>query len=141
MSAAGYAGTPLAKKLGCKPGGRLLTLGAPSRWDPGELPADCGLRALGVDEHAGAPEDVVLAFFAARAEIAAAIERLGATVFPNGAVWVAWPRRAGGHQSDVREQDIRDLALPLGLVDVKVAALGEDWSGLRLVWRRERRRA
>jgi hypothetical protein len=52
---------------------------------------------------------------------------------------VAWPRRAAGRLSDIRESDIRDLALPLGLVDVKVAALDEDWSGLRLVWRRERR--
>jgi hypothetical protein len=52
---------------------------------------------------------------------------------------VAWPRRAAGHLSDIRERDIRDLALPLGLLDVKVAALDEDWSGLRLVWRRERR--
>jgi hypothetical protein len=54
---------------------------------------------------------------------------------------VAWPRRAAGHESDIREQDIRTAALPLGLVGVKVAALDEDWSGLRLVWRKERRQA
>jgi len=54
-------------------------------------------------------------------------------------MWVAWPRRAGGHDSDIREQDIREQALELGLVDVKVAALDEHWSGLRLVWRVERR--
>ena len=53
----------------------------------------------------------------------------------------AWPRRAAGHESDIRDQDIRDLALPLGLGDVKVAALDQDWSGLRLVWRKERRAA
>ncbi len=52
---------------------------------------------------------------------------------------IAWPRRAGGHESDIREQDIRDAALPIGLVDVKVAAIDEDWSGLRLVWRTELR--
>ena len=87
----------------------------------------------------GPPGDVALAFFSARAELAGAIAGLGEAIFPSGAVWIAWPRRAAGHESDIREQDVRDLALPLGLVDVKVAALGEDWSGLRLVWRTERR--
>jgi hypothetical protein len=66
---------------------------------------------------------------------------LAERIFPAGALWVAWPRRAAGHESDIRESDIRALALPLGLVDVKVAAIGEDWSGLRLVWRAERRQA
>jgi hypothetical protein len=64
---------------------------------------------------------------------------LGRRVFPAGAVWVAWPRKAAGHTSDILEQTIRDVALPLGLVDVKVAAIDRDWSGLRLVWRRELR--
>jgi hypothetical protein len=60
-------------------------------------------------------------------------------IFPGGALWVAWPRRAGGHDSDITDREIRALALPLGLVDVKVAALDQDWSGLRLVWRTEHR--
>ncbi len=72
-------------------------------------------------------------------DLRAGVPELGHRIFPAGAIWVAWPRRAGGHESDIREQDIRDLALPLGLVDVKVAALDEDWSGLRLVWRKEHR--
>jgi Protein of unknown function (DUF3052) len=84
---------------------------------------------------------VTVVFLSALAELAAAIEPLSQRIFPDGALWVAWPRRAAGHESDIREQDIRDRALPLGLVDVKVAALDEDWSGLRLVWRRERRHA
>ena len=66
---------------------------------------------------------------------------LAERIFPDGAVWIAWPRRADGRDSDIREQDIRELALALGLVDVKVAALDEHWSGLRLVWRVERRGA
>ncbi len=134
---AGYSGTPLAKKLGCKPGGRLLTREAPAGFTVEDLPEGCTRGELGGT--AGEPGDVVVAFFSARAELAGAIAGLGEAIFPAGAVWIAWPRRAAGHESDIREQDVRDLALPLGLVDVKVAALGEDWSGLRLVWRTERR--
>jgi hypothetical protein len=82
---------------------------------------------------------IVLAFFSTLQDLRLSVPSLGHRIFPAGAIWVAWPRRAGGHESDIREQDIRDLALPLGLVDVKVAALDEDWSGLRLVWRKEHR--
>jgi len=69
------------------------------------------------------------------------LRALSRRIHPDGAIWVAWPRRAGGADSDIREQDIRDAALALGLVDVKVAAIEERWSGLRLVWRRELRAA
>ena len=110
---------------------------APAGWSVSELPPDTRTGNLG--DPAGAPEDVVLAFFTSHAELMTAIAELGTAIFPDGALWVAWPRRAAGHDSDIREQDIRDQALPLGLVDVKVAALGEDWSGLRLVWRKEHR--
>jgi hypothetical protein len=136
---AGHSGTPLAKKLGCKPGGRLLTRFAPVAFAVPDLPEGCTHGELADGESAGEPGEVVVAFFSARAELATALGPLGKAIFPAGAVWIAWPRRAAGHDSDIREQDIRDLALPLGLVDVKVAALGENWSGLRLVWRTERR--
>jgi hypothetical protein len=56
-------------------------------------------------------------------------------IYPDGALWVAWPRRAGGHHSDITDNTIREQALPLGVVDVKVAAIDDDWSGIRLVWR------
>jgi Protein of unknown function (DUF3052) len=141
MSKGGYSGTPLLKKLGCKPGGRLLTRRAPPGWTAAELPSDAISSSLADGQPAGAAGDVVLAFFSSRGELVAELPPLGQSIFPDGALWVAWPRRAAGHDSDIREQDIRDAALPLGLVDVKVAALGEHWSGLRLVWRRERRRA
>ena len=142
----GYSGTPLWKKLGVKPGGRLLLTGAPSGWTAGELPdgareqqakpAGAGAPAPSV---AGAPSDVTIFFVRALAELAAAIAPLSERIFPDGALWIAWPRRAGGHESDLHEQDIRDHALPLGIVDNKVAAIDRDWSGLRLVWRREHR--
>jgi hypothetical protein len=138
---AGYSGTPLWKKLGLSEGRRLLTRGAPAGWGLPEAPEwveVSGLDSESTDE-SDSSEEVVIAFFGARAELAAALGDLSRRIFPAGALWIAWPRRAGGHQSDIREQDIRDLALPLGLVDVKVAAIDEDWSGLRLVWRRELR--
>jgi hypothetical protein len=61
-------------------------------------------------------------------------------IYPAGALWVAWPRRAAGHRSDITDNVVREHALPLGVVDVKVAAIDDDWSGLRLVWRTENRR-
>ena len=82
--------------------------------------------------------DVVLLFVRRAAELNT-IQAAGEMIFPDGAVWVAWPRKAGGHVSDITENDIRDASLPHGLVDVKVAALDHDWSGLKIVWRKERR--
>ena len=145
--AGGYSASPLPKKLGVKPGGRLLLLGAPRGWSAGALPDGARESAARPAARtpapgaAGAKADVTVFFVRTRAALAAAIKALSERVFPEGALWIAWPRRAAGHESDIREQDVRDLALPLGLVDVKVAALGEDWSGLRLVWRKERRGA
>jgi hypothetical protein len=151
---AGYAGTPLARKLGLKPGHRVVLEAAPAGWTipeppdgtqlvreaPGEVGTGAALAAAG-PAAAQARADVVVAFFTEAAELVERLPVLGRRVFPDGAVWVAWPRRAAGHASDILEQTIRDVGLPLGLVDVKVAALDHDWSGLRLVWRRELRSA
>jgi hypothetical protein len=129
---AGYSGTPLAKKLGIKPGHQLALVDAPDGWEVPDLPD--GVTA-------GAPEsaDVIVAFHRSAAELAAGIEALGQAIFPDRALWIAWPRKAGGHASDISENGIRDIVLPLGLVDTKVAALDTNWSGLKVVWRRERR--
>jgi hypothetical protein len=81
----------------------------------------------------------VIAFHRAAAELAARVDTLGQAIYPDGMVWIAWPRKAGGHESDITENAIRDAVLPHGLVDVKVAALDDDWSGLKVVWRLERR--
>jgi Protein of unknown function (DUF3052) len=140
VSDGGYSATPLWKKLGCKPGGRLLTRQAPPDWSVPDLPDSTRAATLGAGEPPGGPGDVVIAFFGSRSELSGGLAGLGEAIFPDGALWIAWPRRAAGRDSDIREQDIREEALPLGLVDVKVAALGEQWSGLRLVWRKERRR-
>jgi hypothetical protein len=81
---------------------------------------------------------VVIAFHREAAELSR-VEALGQAIYPDGMVWIAWPRKAGGHESDITENAIRDAVLPHGLVDVKVAALDDDWSGLKVVWRLERR--
>jgi hypothetical protein len=141
LSPAGYSGTPLWKKLGLREGRRLLTRNAPPGWSLPEIPDGIAVAELPEQETAGqgVPEEVLIAFFGALAELAEALPALSRRIFPEAALWIAWPRRAGGHDSDILEQGIRDLALPLGLVDVKVAAIDEDWSGLRVVWRRELR--
>jgi hypothetical protein len=118
-----------AAKLGIRPGQRVHLHHPPAGWALADPPP--GLAEAGAD----GPADLIIGFFAARAEVAAELDPLARRIFPAGALWVAWPRRAGGHRSDITDNLIRELALPLGLVDVKVAALDDDWSGLRLVWR------
>ena len=88
----------------------------------------------------GGEADVIVAFFTEAGEIGRQIDDLGRRIYPAGALWIAWPRRAAGHRSDITDNVIREIVLPLGLVDVKVAAIDEDWSGLRMVWRTENRR-
>ena len=124
-----------AAKLGLKPGQRVSLHHRPPGWALTDPPA--GLLDAG--EPSG-PADVIIAFFGTAGEIAAQLDRLARRIYPAGALWVAWPRRAGGHRSDITDTVIREVALPLGLVDVKVAAIDDDWSGLRLVWRKENRR-
>jgi hypothetical protein len=130
----GYSGRPQAVKLGLKPGQRVSLHQPPPGWALTRPPD--GLAGAGPDGQA----DVIVAFFSEAADMAAQIGGLGRRIYPAGALWVAWPRRAAGHRSDITDNLIRDQALPIGLVDVKVAAIDEDWSGLRLVWRVENRR-
>jgi hypothetical protein len=129
---AGYSGTPQLKKLGIKPGLRLVVLGADPDWDFAEPLEDIELLRQGAT-------DVALVFVRSAVELAD-MAAWGEWIFPAGSLWVAWPRKAAGHVSDVDENAIRDTALELGLVDVKVAAIDTDWSGLKIVWRKENRR-
>jgi hypothetical protein len=127
--APGYSGRPQAAKLGLRAGQRTYLLHPPPGWALDDPPA--GLLDAGPD----GPADLIMAFFTAAAEIGAELGGLAQRIFPAGSLWAAWPRRAAGHRSDITDNVIREHALPLGLVDVKVAAIDEDWSGLRLVWR------
>lgn len=128
----GYSATPQARKLGLRPGARCAIDAAPAGWafdDPPPLePVTPGERA-----------DVVVAFVRSVDALAGRVAAWSDAIRPHGALWIAWPRRAAGHVSDMTENAIRECVLPLGLVDVKVAAIDADWSGLKIVWRRERR--
>jgi len=128
---AGYSGTPLEKKLGIKTGTRLAVIGGP----PGfagtlELPPGAAVAA-----RLGARVDLVIFFTVSRQDLDRRLPAFARTVAPAGAVWVAWPKRASKVSTDVTEDVVREIALPLGLVDTKVCAIDETWSGLRLVWR------
>jgi len=130
---AGYSQTPLARKLGIKAGSTLALDLAPAGWHVPALPEGVA------DVLAPEPADVVIAFFREEAELTDRLPALAQRIFPAGSLWVAWPRRAGGHRSDITENGLREHALPLGIVDTKVAAIDQDWSGLKFVWRRENR--
>jgi|SRR5664280_1380211 len=132
---AGYSTTPLAKKLGVKAGHRLLLVRASPRWSIDDLPANVSV----VRRRSTSRADVAIAFFTHMATLEHEIVDLSHLITVSGSLWLAWPRRAGGHQSDITDNLVRAAALPLGLVDVKVAVLDDDWSSLKLVWRKERR--
>ena len=132
--AAGYSGTPLAQKLGVKEGHRVLLVGAPREWSINDLPS-----RVKVVRRRGSVADITIAFFRDAASLHRAIESLSTTITPDGSLWIAWPRRAGGHESDITDNVVRAAVLPLGPVDVKVAAIDEDWSGIKAVWRKELR--
>jgi hypothetical protein len=132
--AAGYSGTPLAKKLVIKEGHVLVLLDAPVGWAVPDLP-----EAVEVRPDLRKAPDTTIAFVRSQADLARVSPRLVKATGPTAGLWIAWPRKAGGHVSDMTEQSLRDTFLPTGLVDVKVAAIDDDWSGLRFVWRTDRR--
>ena len=127
----GYSRTPQLRKLGIKPGVRLVVVGAADGWEFAE-PLD------GVEPVPPGSTDVALVFVRSESGLAG-LETWGRWIFPAGALWIAWPRKAAGHVSDMSENAIRDAAVELGMVDVKVAAIDTDWSGLKLMWRKENR--
>ena len=128
---AGYSPTPLPRKLGIKPGARVAFRSAPP-----EFAAVLGpLDDVQVKRRAVGPLDVLVAFFVRAAELAARLEALAKAIYPDGGLWIAWPKRASGVPTDLTEDVVRELALATGLVDNKVCAIDETWSGLRLVYR------
>jgi hypothetical protein len=134
---AGYSNTPMAKKIGVKDGQRLLLVGAPREWSIEDLPTDvCVVR-----RRSATRSDVIIAFFRNAAALEREVVALSDAITVDGSLWIAWPRRAGGHESDITDNVVRSAVLPLGLVDVKVAALDDDWSALKMMWRKELRAA
>ena len=135
-AAPGYSGKPVAQKLGFRDG---------TRWALRHAPADA--RALLGALPAGAAEqpldatglDLVILFVTERRVLQAELADAAASLRPDGMLWIAWPKRASGVPTDVTEDRVRDVALPTGLVDVKVCAISDVWSGLKLVRRLSRR--
>ncbi len=132
ITATGYSGTPLPRKLGIKPGARLGLLAEPDGFGDalGELPPGVTIR-----HSARGPLDVIVAFFTARRELERRLPAAVRALDSAGGLWIAWPKRASGVPTDVGEGLVRELGLAAGLVDNKVCAIDATWSGLRLVYR------
>lgn len=133
---AGYSGTPLAKKLGFKPGLRVAAVGAPANYAKLVAPLPEGVD-LGA--RVGKNTDIVHLFTTSKAELARKLESWLKLLGPDAAIWVSWPKKMAKVPTDITEDTIRAVALPMGLVDIKVCAVDETWSGLKLVLRRELR--
>jgi len=137
MPAAGYSGTPLATKLGIKTGSRVHLAGAPPGFK--KLLAPLPARVTFVARPSEAT-DIIHVFVTSRKRLDDGLRQFLRTMRPDSMIWVSWPKKTSGVATDVTEDVIRDVALPLGLVDVKVCAVDETWSGLKIVIRKELRR-
>ena len=135
---AGYSGTPLAKKLGLKPPLSLAVINAPRAYRSwlGELPS--GVRIV---SKVGKPLQAVHLFVAKRETLKKNLASLRKVLEQSGFVWVSWPKKASSVETDITEDVIREIALPLGFVDIKVCAVSDVWSGLKLVIRKSERAA
>jgi hypothetical protein len=132
----GYSRTPLARKLGIKEGARLALLDAPDGFDDELAPLPDGVRVL---RRLAAGLDVAVLFVSDRRRLEQRFDAVADAIYPAGGFWVAWPKKASKVATDLTEDVLRDVALPKGLVDNKVCAVTDVWSGLRLVWRKENR--
>jgi hypothetical protein len=137
---AGYSGTPLPKKLGIKPAQRVALFNPPADFlqTLGELPAGVELLA---DPSSGPALDVIVFFTTALAQLKKRFAALAKRLAPAGGLWIAWPKKASGVATDLTEDVIRVVGLDAGLVDNKVCAIDDTWSGLRFVIRLQDRPA
>ena len=134
---AGDSNTPLPKKLGIEEGHRVALLGAPRHFRGlGKLPSGVTVQTRLAGQ---TPIDVVILFTTRRAELESRLVSIRGRMAPAAGFWVAWPKRISGVATDMTEEEVRRIALPTGLVDNKVCAIDETWSGLRLVIRKELR--
>lgn len=133
MAGAGYSGTPLPQKLGIKPGMTLHVVDAPM--DYAALIAPMG-RKVAFATRLSKEVELLHAFVTRRDRLEDVLDRARAGLASDAIVWVSWPKKAAGLASEVTEDTVRDMALPLGFVDVKVCAVDDTWSGLKLVVRK-----
>lgn len=136
---AGYSGTPLARKLGIKDNARVATLSAPPHFPALLEPLPEGARITEDADDAAAKFDVVVAFMADRDALDRGLDRARRLLAIDGGLWVAWPKKSSGLHRDLAREQVREAGLETGLVDNKVCAIDEDWSGLRFVYRLEDR--
>jgi hypothetical protein len=136
VGSVGYSGTPLWKKLGVAEGATLVVLGAPAEYAGWLAPLPAGARVV---RRAGRSPRAVHLFITSRVALGRARADWRRRLAPDGFLWVSWPKKSSKVETDVTEDTIRELALPLGWVDVKVCAVSEVWSGLKLVVRRSER--
>jgi hypothetical protein len=134
----GYSGTPLAQKLGITAGRRVYTQSAPANYLALLAPLPAQVQRV---TRLSASTDVIHVFATRRATLARALAGVRTRMRPDAALWVSWPKKASGVATDITEDTIRELALPLGLVDIKVCAVDATWSGLKLVIRKSARPA
>lgn len=127
---AGYSGTPLPKKLNLPPAGRLLLLNVPT-----PVTERIGAETFDTEIDPDQIYDWMLIHSISRQEVESLFPRLKAALSKKGCLWFAWPKKASGVQTDLNENIIRDIGLAAGLVDTKVCAIDETWSGLKFMWR------
>jgi len=133
---AGYSGTPLAKKLGINPGANVFVVAAPSDYASLLAPLPDGLKFVNKLTNS---VDVIHLFTKSASELDAKLRRWRKAIKPDASIWISWPKKASKVPTDITEDVIREIALPMGFVDVKVCAVDETWSGLKLVIRKELR--
>ncbi len=134
---AGYSGTPLARKLGIKEGSKLFLSGAPKNYLELVAPFPEGARLVSKID---GDTDIVHIFSTERAHLTAALRDTLSKLKQDRSIWVSWPKKSSKVPTDITEDTIREVALPMGLVDIKVCAVDDIWSGLKLVVRKENRR-
>ena len=136
----GYSGTPLAKKLGIKEGFVVVSVNEPAEYDKLLAPLPSGVSIVNAEQlDAASPIDLVHLFTNDRDELFHELPKWMRSIRPDGMIWVSWYKKAAKLPTEITEDTVREAALPLGLVDVKVCAVDEKWSGLKLVIRKENR--
>jgi hypothetical protein len=138
MPTSGYSGTPLATKLGIRPGARLYLHAAPENYAQLVAPLPPGVTTV---QRIDAATDLMHLFATARAALETLLNRARRAMRDDATIWVSWPKKASRVATDISGDVVRELALPLGLVDIKVCAVDETWSGLKLVVRKSERAA
>lgn len=133
---AGYSGTPLAKKLGIKPGSAIFVVAAPGHYDELLAPLPEGVKRVRKIDDA----DVAHFFETSRVRLDKDLRAAVSKMQQDAAIWISWPKQAAKVETDITEDTVREVALPLGLVDIKVCAVDETWSGLKLVIRKQLRK-